>query len=131
MAGIDYLSLEDLVEIGKGVLPIFQVRDWGLLESAVARPQSSVFGDDAYPSFAEKVAALVHSIARNHCLIDGNKRLAWSAGRIFSLMNSRDIVMTVDDAEEMILQCARGEVDVPELSKIIERASVELPKQNG
>ena len=76
----------------------------------------SVYGEDAYPTFPEKVAALIHSLARNHALIDGNKRIAWAAGRIFCLINGFDLIMTVDEAEAMILSVAKGELDVPELS---------------
>lgn len=73
---IDYVSVEDLLEIAAGVLPEVVARDPGLLAAAAARPSISVFGDDAYPSFAHKAAAL-HSLVRNHALLDGNKRLAW------------------------------------------------------
>ncbi len=76
MAGqIDYLELADILKLGQEIIPDFRIRDLGLLESAVARPRTSVFGEDAYPTFPDKVAALMHSIARNHALIDGNKGL--------------------------------------------------------
>jgi hypothetical protein len=55
------------------------VRDMGLLESAVHRPRANVLGQDAYPDLLTKAAALMHSPARNHTLVDGNKRLAWLA----------------------------------------------------
>ncbi|MGI8653311.1 MAG: Fic family protein [Geodermatophilaceae bacterium] len=60
-----------MLQIADGVLPQVIVRDAGLLESAVARPMTFVFGTDAYPWFAEKAAALMHSLARNHALLDG------------------------------------------------------------
>ena len=116
---VDFLSLQDLIEIGTSIIPDFRIRDLGLLDSAANRPQTSVFGDDAYPTFPEKVAALMHSLARNHALIDGNKRIAWAAGRIFCLMNGFDLQMTVDEAEAMILSVAKGELDVPELSRLL------------
>jgi death-on-curing protein len=116
---VDYLTLEDLLEIGQGLIPDFQVRDIGLLESAAQRPQMSLYGADAYLEFPEKVAALMHSIARNHSLIDGNKRLAWSAGRIFCILNNKDLLLNVDDAEQLILKIARGEIDVPVISSQI------------
>ena len=50
----------------------YLVRDYGLLEAAVARPQATVFGKDAYPDLDAKAAALLHSVARNHALIDGD-----------------------------------------------------------
>ena len=87
---IDYLTEADLLEIALGVIGDVTVRDGGLLASAAVRPQSSAFGQEAYPTFAAKAAALTHSIARNRALIDGNKRLAWAATRIFCLLNGRD-----------------------------------------
>ena len=73
----DYLSLEDELEIAEGVVDQPTVCDLGLLASAAARPRMSVFGADAYPALTSKAAALMESIARNHTLVDGNKRLAW------------------------------------------------------
>ena len=116
---IDYLTVEDLLEIGVGILGEVAVRDHGLLASAAARPQSSAFGEDAYPTFAVKAAALMHSLARNHALVDGNKRLAWAATRAFCLLNHRDLKFSVDDAERLILCVARGELDVPEIAATI------------
>jgi len=115
---IDFLTLADVLQIADGVLPRVIVRDAGLLESAVARPMTYVFGIDAYPSFAEKAAALMHSLARNHALLDGNKRLAWAATRVFCLMNDRDLAaFTVDEAEKMVLAVSAGHQDVPELAQ--------------
>lgn len=116
---IDHLTVEDLFEIGVGILAEVVVRDHGLLASAAARPQSSAFGEDAYPTFARKAAALMHSLARNHALVDGNKRLAWAATRTFCLLNHRDLKLSVDDAEQVVLSVARGELDVPEIAATI------------
>ena len=110
---VDYLSVEDLLEIAAGVIDQVVVRDAGLLASAAARPQVTVFGDDAYPSFEDKAAALLHSLVRNHALVDGNKRLAWSAARIFYLLNGRDLTYTDDEAEDLMLSAASGQLDVP------------------
>ena len=112
----DYLSLEDLLEIAAAIIPCVQVRDLGLLASAAARPRMSVFGDDAYPSLTEKAAAICHSVVRNDALVDGNKRLAWSATRVFLLINGHDIAYDIDDAEELILGAARGELDAPAIA---------------
>jgi death-on-curing protein len=115
----DYLSVNDLLEIAAGVLDDVSVRDHGLLASAAARPQTTVFGEDAYPTPAEKAGALMHSIARNHALVDGNKRLAWAATRVFCLLNGRDLVFDVDEAEALVLGVATGEFDVPVLATAI------------
>jgi death-on-curing protein len=117
---IDYLSVEDLLEIAVGIIGDLGIRDHGLLASAAGRPQSSAFGEDAYPTFSAKAAALMHSLARNHALVDGNKRLAWAATRAFCLLNGRDLEFTVDHAEQFVLTVARGELDVPDITTVIE-----------
>lgn len=118
-AAVDYLSVEDLLEIAVGILDEVAVRDHGLLASAAARPQSSAFGQDAYPTFATKAAALMHSIARNHALVDGNKRLAWAATRVFCMLNGQDLDFSVDDAEQLVLAVARGGLDVTDIARTI------------
>ncbi len=115
-SSVDYLSVEDILEIAAGVLDEVAVRDIGLLASAAARPQATAFGEDAYPTFADKAAALLHALVRNHALIDGNKRLAWSATRVFCLLNGRDIPHHVDDAEAVVVGAAAGKLDVPQLA---------------
>jgi len=119
---LDYLSLDDLLDIAAGVLPAVEIRDLGLLAGAASRPRSSAFGAEAYLSFPEKVAALLHSVARNHALVDGNKRLAWSAARVFCLMNERDLELDVDEAEAMVVGAAAGTLDVPALATIVGNA---------
>jgi death on curing protein len=108
----DFLSVDDLLAIASGILGEVLLRDAGLLASAAARPRTTVFGADAYPSFTEKAAALLHSIARNHPLVDGNKRLAWSAMRAFCLLNGRDVAYDIDDAESVVLRVAAGQLDI-------------------
>ena len=117
---IDFLDIHDLLEIAESLIPKLKVRDLGLLEAAVARPQTTVFGNDAYESFEFKATSLMHSIARNHPLIDGNKRLAWSATRTFCLLNGYDIYNDVDSAERIILDVATGKLDVPEIAIALE-----------
>jgi death-on-curing protein len=82
------------------------------LASAAARPRMTANGEDAYP-------------VRNHALVDGNKRLAWAATRVFCLLNGRDLVLGVDAAETLVVAVAAGEVDVPELTTVIGRHLVE------
>jgi death-on-curing protein len=113
---LDYLTLEDLLEIAAGVIEGVVIRDIGLLASAAARPQTTAFGEDAYAEFAGKAAALMHSLARNHALVDGNKKLAWAATRVFCLMNDRDLALDVDAAEMLVISVASGDVDVAALA---------------
>lgn len=126
----DYLDLGDLeylISRALGGDPRVTVRDWGLLESAVHRPQSSVFGTDAYPTLDAKAAALMHSLARNHQLVDGNKRLAWLAARLFYARNGRDL-RAPDPAtgDAFVRAVARGQHDVDELAALLRRWVGEL-----
>ena len=106
-----YLDLEDLLHIAERTLGKVEVRDRGLLEAALARPQASAFGEDAYPSTVEKAAALIHSIARNHALVDGNKRLALAGGIAFLGINGLRLTMSNDEAHDLIVSIATGELD--------------------
>jgi death on curing protein len=119
-----YLDLDDLLHIAARTLGDVQVRDAGLLESALARPRSTPFGEDAYPSIHEKAAALLHSLARNHALIDGNKRLALAAVIAFYGLNGRRLTFTNDQAYELIMKVAAGELDqVEEISAVLQGAT--------
>ena len=113
---IDYLSYEDVLQVAAGVMDEVVVADAGLLASAVLRPQVTVFGEDAYPTLVDKAAALLHGIARNDALVDGNTRLAWASARLFLLMNGHSLSYAVDDAERVVLGVARGDLDVPQLA---------------
>ena len=108
----EYLDLDDLLLIGRDATGAeLVVRDYGLLESALARPQSTVFGADAYPDRLTKAAALLHSLARNHALVDGNKRLAWLATYVFLDINGLRVTATNDEVVDLVLAVAAGELD--------------------
>ena len=115
----EYLDLEDLLaaaEAAVGGGPA-EVRDVGLLQSAVARPQATAFGDEAYPDLDSKAAALLHSIVGGHPLVDGNKRLGWVATRLFYRMNGADLRVEPDAAFELVVAVASGNLrDIPEIA---------------
>ena len=116
----DYLDLDDLLDIARvAVGEDAVVGDYGLLESALARPRASVFGQDAYPDVHLKVAALLHSLARNHALVDGNKRLAWTACRTLLAINGHWISAPEDDRFEFVIRVATGAL--PDVDKIAEQ----------
>jgi death on curing protein len=116
----EYLDLDDLLEIARVAIgDDAAVRDYGLLASASARPLASVFGEDAYPDLHLKAAALLHSLARNHALIDGNKRLAWTACRTFLGINDHWISGPEDDRFNFVIDVATGEIS--ELDKIADQ----------
>lgn len=119
------LDLEDLLYIATRTLgheP--EVRDLGLLEAASARPFASAFGEDAYPDLETKAAALLHSVARNHPLIDGNKRLALAALIAFLGINGRELTWTNEEVYEFVIAVATGALeDVPDIAAAIKRHS--------
>jgi death on curing protein len=94
---VDDLDLEDLLALTRA-LGAGPVRDLGLLDSACARPRSTAFGADAYTTLEAKAAALLHSLARNQALVDGNKRLAWLAAVVFLDINGSAVELDDEDA---------------------------------
>ena len=106
-----YLELEDLLHVAERVLGEVAMRDAGLLESALARPRATAFGADAYPDLHVKAAALLHSLATNHGLVDGNKRLALAGVIAFLGLNGQRLVVTNDQAYELLMAVAAGQLN--------------------
>jgi death-on-curing protein len=94
------------------------LRDEGLLFSALARPAASAFGVDAYQTLELKAAALITSIARNHALLDGNKRTAWVLTVAFLNINGFDVEMTQDQKFDLVLAVAQGSLELDEIAAI-------------
>lgn len=105
----DYLELDDLLAlVDRGG---FTVGDYGLLESALARPQATAFGEDAYPTIHEKAAALFQSLAANHALLDGNKRLSLAALELFYELNYHRLTATDDELFDLVIAVATRDLD--------------------
>ena len=113
---VEYLTLEDVLGLVK-VLGAGPVRDLGLLDSACHRPQAGFFGREAYPTLAGKAAALIHSLACNHALVDGNKRLALLATVVFLRVNGHRLDLTDDEAFDLTLSVAAGQLDADGIEK--------------
>ena len=95
---VEYLDLDDLINLATRLLGTgHTIRDIGLLGSAVARPQTTLFGEDAYPDLWTKAAALLHSIVKNHALVDGNNRLGWLACAVFLELNGVTVTNVPND----------------------------------
>jgi death-on-curing protein len=108
VTAVCYPTLADIAVLARKVgAPI---RDLGLIESALARPQTSVFGDDAYPDLFTKAAALLHSMVANHASVDGNKRMGWVVAVTFLAMNDAVTTLDVDQdmAYELVISIADG-----------------------
>ena len=113
----EYLEVDSLLALAELFLgKPAEVRDLGLLASAAVRPAASMFGEEAYADLWSKAAALLHSLANNHALVDGNKRLAWVGTRAFLALNgSSPRPVDVDEAERFMLAVASAsltEVDL-------------------
>jgi death on curing protein len=115
---IEYLDLDDLLDLAERLVgPDPKIRDVGLLGSAVARPQATAFGADAYPGIWTKAAALLLSIVKNHALVDGNKRLGWLATAVFLHLNGIDVsVAGNEDVYDLVIDVAGGNHSVAEVA---------------
>lgn len=116
MSDIEYLDVEDLLALVR-ILRTGPVREVGLLDSAAARPQAHPFGHDAYPTLASKAAALLHSLVRNHPLVDGNKRLAWLATVVFLDLNGASPDLDDENAFTLVMDAAAGRLEVDEIAR--------------
>ena len=120
-----YLSPAELVHVAERATGgEVEVRDHGLLASAAARPQATVFGQDAYPGLDHKAGALLHSLARNHPLIDGNKRLALAGLIAFLGVNGYKLTLTNEEAYNLTMAVAAGEID--DVAAVVERIRGEI-----
>lgn len=123
-----YLGVEDLVAIAERVIGPDLVRDHGLLSSAAARPQASAFGEDAYFTLAEKAAALLHSVAMNRALIDGNKRLALASTIAFLGVNGWRLTLSNEEAYDLVMAVAAG--NIRDVTPIAEPISNNLERRS-
>jgi death-on-curing protein len=110
-----YLTVQevlDLAELACGEQTQVAVRDLGLLSSAVHRPQSQMFGVEAYTDLFEKAAALLQSLAVNHPLVDGNKRMAWMCTVVFLDFNGTEMLnVDQDEAYKLVIEVASGSLE--------------------
>lgn len=113
-----YLALEDVLYLAAR-LGEPTPRDIGLLESAVARPMTTVFGEDAYPDLHAKTAALMHSLARNHAFVDGNKRIAWLSAGAFYWINEFLLDAPEDPAYDLVISVTTGALEVPQIASTL------------
>ncbi|WP_435108319.1 type II toxin-antitoxin system death-on-curing family toxin [Nocardiopsis synnemataformans] len=114
-----YLTKADVRVIIEATLPSYvTVRDIGQLHAALLRPQTTAFGDDAYPDVWQKAAALMQSILIGHPLSDGNKRLAWVSAKLFLRLNGQKVGRPDQSAAyDLVIAVTTGDpVDVSEIA---------------
>jgi death on curing protein len=116
---VEFLDLEDVIGLA---IALFgdppPVRDMGLLGSAVARPQTTAFGDDAYPDIWTKAAALLQSVVKNRALVDGNKRLGWLTTAVFLEINHVEISRASNnDVYDLVIDVAAANPSVDDIAQ--------------
>ncbi|WP_174614816.1 type II toxin-antitoxin system death-on-curing family toxin [Virgibacillus ihumii] len=117
-----YLKTKDVILIHFMIMKKFGadeqagIKEQGLLESAVHRPQQSAFGEDAYPTIFEKAASLFESLARNHCFYNGNKRTAFTSVDIFLKKNGYKLKQNDAGNEDFTVDVAEGKVTTQEIT---------------
>lgn len=125
-----YLTSEQVLAIHDQLIKrfggLFGIRDIPLLESAVARPQSSFDGEDLYPTIFDKAAALLHSLLKNHAFIDGNKRTALASAGIFLKLNGYQLQNKHKEELEFALQVENENLNFEEISDWLEQNSVKI-----
>jgi death on curing protein len=120
-----FLRVEDVLALAEAVLggpP--GVRDLGLIDSAVARPNAAFAGVEAYPSLHLKAAALLESLAGNHALVDGNKRTAFASLLFFYDLNGMRLTLSHDDAFDLVIGIVTHELDIERAAKILQDHAV-------
>lgn len=115
---VEYLTLEDALSLIED-LAVGPVRDLGLLNSALHRPATMLWGHDAYATIDEKAAALLDSLVRNHPLVDGNKRLGWLATLVFLDINGHWVEAPDDDAYQLVMDVAAGRLSLKEITEAL------------
>ena len=119
-----YLELEDA--LAQAARVGFHVKDLGLLDSALARPRTTLFGEDAYASIELKAAALMHSVIKNHPMVDGNKRTAWFLLNSFLYINGFLFEVSTEGGLNLTLGIATDSITLEEAAKIIRAHMVPL-----
>lgn len=133
MTSIRYLSVQEVIAINVAMIQRYSpgehigVKEPGLLESAVHRPQSSAFGEDAYPTIFEKAAALFESLGQNHPFHNANKRTAFTALVVFLRFNGLHFKMDIKKAEDFTVDMVNHRFDFQEMVSIIEVHCITVP----
>ena len=117
---VEYLHLEDLLQLAADLGDLV-VRDLGLLEAAAQRPQTTLYGQEAYPGIPEKAAVLLESLTRNRALVDGNKRIGWLAVAVFLRLNGLTLDAPDDEAYDLVIAVSTGALDHGAVSRHLER----------
>ncbi|MGG6240043.1 type II toxin-antitoxin system death-on-curing family toxin [Nodosilinea sp. AN01ver1] len=103
------------------------VRDEGLLDSALAQPKATFGGELLHPTLAEQAAAYLYHLSRNHPFVDGNKRTAFAVMDTFLEANCYSLTLSDNEAYDLVMRVAQGQVDKATLAAILTDALASQP----
>ena len=122
-----HLTLEQVSEAHEQLLKKYGgsagIRDHRLLESAIRRPHTTVFGKSAYPSVFDKAAAICHALLFNHPFVDGNKRAAFAACHLTLRLNGWDLTVESKEIYVFLIKTIENHLDWKEISAWIKKNS--------
>jgi death on curing protein len=127
MTDVEFLDIEDVVEMIRA-LNIGPIRDVGLLDSAINRPRSSAFGEDAYQTLDLKAAALLQSVTNNHALLDGNKRLGWLSTVVLCHLNGFSPELADEEAFQLVWDVASSSIEVALIAERLRLSPTPIPE---
>ena len=111
----EFLRFDEVIEMHRRLIELFggspELRDAGLLQSALAMPASTFAGNYLHPTLAEMGAAYLFHIACNHPFVDGNKRIAATAARVFLQMNDAEFDPSEQEYGDLTLAVASGSME--------------------
>lgn len=116
-----YVTTDDIMRLNAAEVGLDQLRDFGALESAVLRPQATVYGKDAYPTLHAKAAVLLHSLVRNHAFVDGNKRTGVLAVILFYGLNDHLFYADQGELVALAIDVAMGQITVERVESCLEK----------
>lgn len=122
-----FVPLEDVIFIHESIIKEVGgkagVRDFGLLHSAISRPQASFGGQYLYPTIFDKSAALIHSLLLNHPFTDGNKRTSLATGERFLNINGLSLVATQKEKVSFTLDIESKRLDLEQIANWLRKNS--------
>lgn len=130
MKQVKFIILDEVIAIHDSMIELyggsFGIRDIGLLQSAISRPQASFGGIDLYPTIFDKAAALFHSLMFNHAFADGNKRTTMTTTARFLAINGYSIEVTQKEFVEFPLRVENNHLSLLEIARWLQKYSKKI-----
>lgn len=122
-----YLSIQEVLFIHDQAVKRFGgslgARDIGLIDSALARPQASFDGKDLYVGIFIKAAALIHSLLKNHAIVDGNKRTSYATTGLFLKINGYELTNLHEKSLEFTMNVENNNLYLKDIASWLKKNS--------